>query len=175
MDDDLITIGKVLKPRGLKGELKVLSLTDFPSRFSELKEIILTSPDGYNISCKVKKGIRFQKGFALLSLEGYDTIEKAEGFRNWLVRIPQDKIKGLPEGHYYWVDLIGMKVYSDNGLFIGELIDIFPTGGNDVFVVKGRVKEHLIPATLEVVKDVDVANKRMTIHIIKGLIEEDEM
>lgn len=174
MTDDLITIGKALKPRGLKGELKVLSLTDFPSRFSELKEVILTSPDGCNIICKVK-GIRFQKGFVLLSLEGYDTIEKAEGFRNWLVRIPQDKIKGLLEGHYYWFDLLGMKVYSDNGLFIGELIDIFPTGSNDVFVVKGRVKEHLIPATLEVVKDVDVANKRMTIHIIKGLIEEDEM
>lgn len=174
MADDLITIGKVLKHRGLKGELKVLSLTDFSSRFSELKDVILTSPDGRNINCKVK-GIRLQKGFVLLSLEGCDTIEKAEGLKNWLVRIPQDKARRLPDGQYYWFDLLGMKVYSDSGLLIGDLIDIFATGSNDVFVVKGMVREHLVPATREVVKDVDVQNKRMTIHIIKGLLEEDEM
>lgn len=174
MSHDLITIGKVLKHRGLHGELKILPLTDFFERFLELKEVILVSPDDYDVICKIRK-VRYQKGIVLLSFEGCNTVEEAKRFINWLIKIPKEQIKPLPFGSYYWHDLIGMKVYSNAGLLIGELIDIFHTGSNDVFVVKGRDKEHLIPAIREVIKNVDIANKRMTIHIIKGLIEEDEM
>lgn len=174
MAHDLITIGKILKARGLHGELKVFPLTDFLERFKELKEVIVTSPDGNDIKCKVNS-VRYQKGCVFLSFEGCNTIDEAKKFINWSVRIPKELAKKLPSGRYYWSDLIGMTVHSDAGLLVGEIIDVLSTGSNDVFVIKGRKKELLIPATLEVVKDVDVKNKRMTIHIIKGLIGDDEM
>ncbi|MBI5042391.1 MAG: 16S rRNA processing protein RimM [Nitrospirae bacterium] len=174
MAQDLITIGKILKTRGIRGELKVLPLTDFLERFNELKEVILTSPDGNDVKYKIDS-VRYQKGFVLLSLEGCKTIDEAKRLINWSVRIPKELVRELTSNHYYWSDLIGMTVYSDAGFLVGEIIDVFSTGSNDVFVVKGKKKEFLIPATLEVVKDVDVKNKRMTIHIIKGLIGDDEM
>lgn len=174
MAQDLITIGKILKTRGVHGELKVLPLTDSLERFNELKEVIITSPDGNDVKCKINR-VRYQKGFALLSLEGCGSIDEANRFINWSVRIPKEQVRELSSNQYYWSDLIGMMVYSDAGLLVGEIIDVFSTGSNDVFVVKGKKKELLIPATLEVVKDVDVKNKRMTIHIIKGLIGDDEM
>ncbi len=174
MTRDLITIGKILKARGIHGELKVLPLTDFLERFSELKEVILASPDGNDVKCKIDS-VRYQKGFVLLCFEGCSTIDEAKRLINWYVRIPKELVRELPSNQYYWSDLIGMTVYSDTGLLVGEIIDVFSTGSNDVLVVKGRKKELLIPATLEVVKDVDVKNKRMAIHIIKGLIGDDEM
>ncbi|MBI5180150.1 MAG: 16S rRNA processing protein RimM [Nitrospirae bacterium] len=174
MAQDLITIGKILKARGIHGELKVLPLTDFLERFNELKDIILTSPDGNDVEYKVNS-VRYHKGCVLLRFEGCSTIDEAKRFINWSVRIPKEPARELPSGRYYWSDLIGMTVHSDAGLLVGEIIDVFSTGSNDVFVIKGRKKELLIPATIEVVKDVDVKNKRMTIHIIKGLIGDDEM
>lgn len=174
MAQDLITIGKILKARGIHGELKVLPLTDFLERFNELKDVILTSPDGNDVKCKVNS-VRYHKGCALLCFEGCSTIDEAKRLINWSVRIPKDLARELPSGRYYWSDLIGITVHSDAGFLVGEIIDVFSTGSNDVFVIKGRKKELLIPATLEIVKDVDVKNKRMTIHIIKGLIGDDEM
>lgn len=166
----LITIGKVIKPWGVKGEMKIELLTDFPERFKKLGRVSLVSPAGKEISCKVTS-VRYMNEAPLLVFEGYDTPEKAKALNNWLVKIPQEETVPLPEGSYYWFDLIGMEVFSEAGEKLGTISDIFETGSNDVYVMKRGRQEIYIPATREVIKQVDTGAKKMVIHLIDGLME----
>src|SRR3972149_1435164 len=127
----LITIGKVLKPWGVRGEVKVEPLTDFPERFTGLSQVYLTSPVGKQVPCTVKS-VRYAGKTPLLVIEGYDTPEK---------------VKPLSEGSYYWFELIGMDVRSEAGEKIGTITEVFQTGSNDVYVVKRGGTEVYIPAT----------------------------
>jgi len=166
----LITIGKVLKPWGVKGEMKIESLTDFPERFKERGRIFLISPAGKEFVCMVTS-VRYANGVPFLTLAGYDTPEKAKALNGWFVKIPQEEIVPLPEGSYYRFELIGMEVFSEEGDKLGTITDIFETGSNDVYVMKHGNTEVYIPATREVVKQVDVAAKKMVIHLMNGLME----
>jgi len=166
----LITIGKALKPFGVKGEMKIELMTDFPERFRGLSRVHLVSPSGREMDCEVKS-IRHSGKAPLMLFEGYDTPEKAKALNGWLLKIPEEEAVPLPEGTYYWFELIGMEVFTEGGEMLGTLVDIFETGSNDVYVVRQGVNEVYIPATQEVVKQVDRAAKRMVIHLLDGLME----
>ncbi len=166
----LITIGKALKPWGVKGEIKIQPITDFPERFKELTRVYLVSPKGKEITCPVKS-VRYSGSVPLLLLEGYDTPERAKALNGWLVKVPEEEAVPLPEGRYYWFELIGMEVFSEAGEKLGAIVDIFQTGGNDVYVMKRGGKEVYIPATQEIVKQVDRKAKKMVIHLMDGLME----
>jgi 16S rRNA processing protein RimM len=166
----LITIGKALKPWGVKGEVKVQSLTDFPERFKDLRRVFLVSPQGKEIVCAVES-VRSMGGMPLLLLAGYDSPEKAKAIANWLIKIPQEEAVPLPEGQYYWFELIGMVVLSEEGERLGEITDIFETGSNDVYVMKRGRREVYIPATKEIVKQIDRQARTMIIHLMEGLLE----
>ena len=166
----LITIGKVLKPHGVKGELKVEPLTDHPGRFKGLARVVLTSDGGTQRECTVK-AVRYSGRTPLLTLTSYDTPEKARELAGWLVQIPEEEAVPLPEGQYYWFELIGMEVESDTGERLGRIVDIFPTGSNDVYVMQSGSREVYLPATKEVIKQVDRKAKRMVIHVLEGLLD----
>jgi 16S rRNA processing protein RimM len=166
----LVTIGKVLKPWGVKGELKIESLTDFPERFRSLTRVFLTSPRGKQLSCPVA-GAQVRNGVPYLRFEGYDVPEKARELAGMLVQVPEEETVPLPEGSYYWYELIGMEVVSETGEALGVITDIFRTGSNDVYVVKRGRKEFSLPATREVIRQVDRKAKRMVIHVIEGLLD----
>ncbi len=166
----LITIGKVLKPWGVKGEVKVRPLTDFPARFLSLRRVYLVSPEGKEIACAVKSA-RDPGGNPLLLLEGYDSPEKSRAINNWLIKIPREEAMPLPEGQYYGFELVGMTVLSEGGERLGEITDIFETGSNDVYVMKRGTEEVYIPATKEIVKQVDRKARTMIIHLMEGLLE----
>jgi 16S rRNA processing protein RimM len=166
----LITIGKVLKPWGVKGEMKIEPLTDFPERFKELGRVSLVSPAGKEISCAVT-AVRYANGVPFLTFPGYDTPEKAKTLNGWFIKIPREEVVPLPEGSYYWFELIGMEVFSEEGEKLGTITDVFETGSNDVYVMKRGRKEIYLPATREVIKQVDMATKKMVIHLIDGLME----
>jgi len=166
----LITIGKVLKPWGVKGEMKIKPQTDDPERFKDLSRVILVSPSGKEISCKLK-AVRFVNTLPLLTFSGYDTPEKAKSLNGWLIKIMPEEAVPLPEGSYYRFEIIGMKVYSEEGNNLGTITDIFETGSNDVYVIKHGRKEVYIPAIREVVKQVDKNARKMVIHLMKGLME----
>lgn len=165
-----ITIGKVLKPWGVRGEVKVRPLTDFPERFRGLRRIYLAPPRGRETVCAVLS-VRFLGGQPLLLLEGFDSPEKSRAITDWLICVPREEAVPLPEGRYYWFELIGMTVRTEAGEKIGEIIDIFETGSNDVYVVKRGRKEIYLPATREIVKQVDRVSRTMTIHVVEGLLE----
>ncbi len=166
----LITIGKVLKPFGLKGEVKIEPLTDFPERFKGLGRVSLVSPAGKEVAGAVT-AVRYANGVPFLTFAGYDSPEKAKTLNGWFIKIPREEAVPLSEGSYYWFELIGMEVFSEAGDKLGTITDIFETGSNDVYVVKQGKKEIYIPATLEVVKQIDVAAKKMVIHLMDGLLE----
>lgn len=166
----LITIGKAVKPFGVKGEIKIEPLTDFPERFTGLSRVYLVSPGGKEIASEVRS-VRYAGGVPFLLLGGYDSPEKAKVLNGWLIKVPEEEAMPLPEGSYYWFELIGMEVVSESGESLGKIVDVFETGSNDVYVVKSGRKETYIPATKEIVKQVDRKAKRMVIHLVDGLME----
>jgi 16S rRNA processing protein RimM len=166
----LVTIGKAIKTFGVKGEMKIESLTDFPERFSNLNRVHLVSPAGREIVCEVQS-VRNAGGAIYLLFAGYDTPEKAMVLNGWLLKIPEAETVPLPDGSYYWFELIGMEAVSESGEKIGTIVDIFQTGSNDVYVLKKGRKEFYIPATKDVIRQVDKKARRMTIRVLEGLLE----
>lgn len=166
----LITIGKAVRPFGVKGEMKIEPMTDFPERFKGLRRVYLVSPAGKEISCEVRS-VRYAGDVPFLLFDGYDSPEKAKALNGWLIKIPEEETVHLPDGTYYWFELIGMEVLSESGEKLGKIVDIFETGSNDVYVIKRGRKETYIPATAEVIKQVDRKEKRMVIHLLDGLLE----
>jgi 16S rRNA processing protein RimM len=166
----LITIGKAVKPFGVKGEMKIDPMTDFLDRFKGLRRVYLVSPAGKEIVCTVQ-AVRYAGGAPYLLFEGYDSPEKARTLNGWFVKVPEEETVPLPEGTYYWFELIGMEVISEAGDNLGIIVDVFETGSNDVYVVKRGRKEFYVPATQEVIRQVDRTTKRMVIHLMDGLME----
>lgn len=166
----LITIGKAVKPFGVRGEIKIELMTDFPERFKHLNSVYLVSPAGKEIACEVKS-VRYAGGIPYLQFSGYDSPEAARALNGWFLKVPEEEAYPLPEGSYYWFELIGMEVVSESGETLGRIVDIFETGSNDVYVMKNGEKEIYLPATKEIVKQVDRTARRMVIHLVDGLLE----
>lgn len=166
----LVTIGKAIKTFGVKGEVKIEPMTDFPERFKNLHRVYLVSPAGKEIACEVQSA-RNAGGSIFLLFAGYDSPEKAKALNGWFIKIPETEAVTLPEGSCYWFELIGMEVVSESGETIGSIVDIFQTGSNDVYVLKKGRKEIYIPATKEVIRQVDKKSRRMTIRVLEGLLD----
>jgi len=166
---EYIEIGQIVNTNGLKGVVKVNPFTDDISKFEDLKYVYIQLKNELK---KVKiEQVRYNKNQVLLKLEGIDAIEEAEKYRNFYLKTEKESQEDLGEDTYYIVDLIGLDVYSDKNEYLGKIEDVFPTGSNDVYVVKDNLgKQILIPAIADVVKEVDLKNKKMTINLIPGLI-----
>ena len=165
---EYIEIGQIVNTNGLKGVVKVNPFTDDISKFEDLKFVYIQLKNELK---KVKiEQVRYNKNQVLLKLEGIDSIEEAEKYRNFYLKTEKESQEDLGEDTYYIVDLIGIDVYSDKNEYLGKIEDVFPTGSNDVYVVKDNLgKQILIPAIADVVKKVDLENKKMTINLIPGL------
>lgn len=166
----MITIGRIIKVWGLKGEVKVLPFTHDPKRFERLSSVLIISPEGKEQKIRIR-GVRYIKDNILLSLEGFKNDEEAKGLINHFIKIPRSDLEPLPEGEYYIFQMIGIEVSTDQGVHIGTLTDIFSTGSNDIYVVTEGDKEYLIPAIKDVVKEIDIERERMVIHPIEGLLD----
>src|SRR6266567_8562479 len=138
------TIGNIVAPFGLRGEVKVFLLSDVPDRFAQLEAVYL-APDYRRV---VIEGVRPFKGtMVLLKLRGIDDVTAAEPLRNVGVYIPLEELAQLPPDSYYQHDILGLQVLTLNGREIGPVSDILVTGANDVYVVTGASgRQFLIPA-----------------------------
>ena len=161
---DKFEIGKIVNTFGIKGEVKITPYTDNVQQFKKLKNIYV------NDTKMEIESAKFQKNTVILKLKGVDDMSSAEDLRGKLIKVDRST-KKLPEGTYYIVDLIGLGVYTDEGNLLGTLKDIYNTGANDIYTVETiDGKEILLPSIKEVIKDIDVENKKITVHILKGLI-----
>ena len=167
--EEYFEIGQIVNTSGLKGEIKIKPFTDDIKKFNNLKTIYVS------IKKELKEfeieHVRFSKNMVFIKLKGINTIEEAENYRNLYLKIKRDKDEKLEEGVYYVVDLIGCTVYTDDNQELGKLEDVFSTGSNDVYVVKDEMgKQVLLPAIKEVIKQVDIDNKKIIVHLLEGLI-----
>ncbi len=164
---DYIKVGKIVNTHGVKGYIKCIPLTDDLERFEEL-EYVYTEKD--NIKRTIDD-VWYQKGLVCLKLKDIDDMDKAESFKDTYISIVEDQLRVLPANSYYLFDLEGMDVYSNNGDYIGKISEIYQTGANDVYEVKNNKNSYLIPAIKDVVKSVNVQDKKMIINVIEGLLE----
>lgn len=160
---DLVTIGKIERPFGVRGEVYVRSLSDVPGRFEGLGEVTVARDGGPRDRMRVRR-CRPAKGGYLLHFEGISSPEEAARLRGALIKISPDPAQApVVPGQYYEFQLIGMVVQDESGEVLGRLEEIMETPGHHVFVVRGEGVEHLVPATKEVVRRVDVAAGTMTV------------
>ena len=161
-------IGQIVNTSGLKGIVKVNPFTDDVSRFEEIKKVFIEK--NKELTEYEIEEVRFHKNQVLIKFKNIDSIEEAEKFRNCYIKISRKDARKFPEDTYFIVDLIDTNVYLENNEYVGKIIDVFSTGSNDVYVIKREENtDLLIPAIKDVVKKVDIKNKKMIINLIKGL------
>lgn len=162
-------IGKITGIHGIRGTMRVFPTTEDPSRFERLKEIIVEIR-GKRETFHIQK-VAFHKQFVLLTVKEITDINVAELYKNGRILIPDAMAIPLGEDEYYNRDLYGLKVVTEEGEELGEITEIFPTGSNDVYVVKkdGKGKELLLPAIKDCIKNVDLENGVMTVKLLEGL------
>jgi 16S rRNA processing protein RimM len=166
-----LVIGRIVRPHGVRGEMRVEILTQLPERLTWLQEVYLArDPDEQAPDMAIVEKVRLHKGQALLQLEGVATREAAEGLRSMVLLIPLAEALPLDEDEYYFYQLEGLEVYTDEGTLLGVVREVLETGANEVFVVAGSRGELLLPNTLEVVQEIDLEAGRITVHIIPGLL-----
>lgn len=166
---EFLEIGQIVNTFGIKGMVKIKPFTDDINRFDDLEKIYIEKNNNkkeYEI-----EEVKYHKGMVLMKLKGVNTPEEAELLRNYYLKVKREDEPELEEGTYYIVDLIGLDVYSDDGKLLGKLDDIFNTGSNDIYVVKDELgKQILLPAISDVVKDINLEEKKIIVHILNGLI-----
>ncbi len=163
-------VGQIVNTFGIKGFIKIKPFTDEVSRFEELKEIYVEQKNKELKEVKIEK-ISYQKELVLLKLKGIDDLTQAEKLKGLYLKISRKNAKKLPKGTYFIADLIGMNVYSDEGKLLGKLDDVYSTGANDVYVVKNENGiQVLLPATQEVIKQIDLDNEKIIVHMLEGLV-----
>ncbi|PZX07959.1 16S rRNA processing protein RimM [Psychrobacillus insolitus] len=165
-------VGKIVNTHGIWGEIRVISSTDFPDeRFEVGSELALHKADGSKpITVKVASH-RKHKNFNLLTFEGYSLLKDVDGFRNAILKVSEKYLTDLEENEFYFHEIIGCTVESTDGDVIGEVTEILQTGANDVWTVKPKQgKTHYIPYIEDVVKSIDIKNKKITIEVLDGLL-----
>ncbi|RMG73627.1 MAG: 16S rRNA processing protein RimM [Nitrospirae bacterium] len=164
----MVVIGKILSSWGIKGEAKVLPLTFSNERFAEIESVYFY--EGQDFKRLTIEHFRVSGKYVILKFRELSTPEEVTRLKGKELFIEKEKSPPLPEGVYYHYQILGLKVYTEQGLYLGEITNIIETGSNDVYVVTGE-REVLIPAIDEVVKEIDLKKKRMTIHPMKGLLD----
>ncbi|MFT9496451.1 ribosome maturation factor RimM [Anaerosolibacter sp.] len=169
--DKLLKVGQIVNTQGIKGEVRVYPLTDYKERFEELEWVYMdTDTEKKYFIEKVK----YKSNLVILKFKGIDDINVAERFRDKYLTISKDNARALEEDTYLITDLIGLKVYTVEGEFIGTVKDVIQAAGNDVYEISSvntAGKSILIPAVGEFIKNVNLENDTMTVKVIEGLIE----
>jgi len=164
-------VGKVTRPHGIIGELKVQLAPEYAGALDGIRRIYLNDePQARRV-----RGMRGHQGTLLLRLDGIATRNDAEAWRGAIVSIRLEDLPRLKEGEYYSHQLVGLRVQRENGELIGTLSEVLGTGSNDVYVVKTAGGELLLPALESVVRSVNLEEGVMTVVVPDGLEAGDEM
>lgn len=168
--NDFLEVGQIVNSYGIKGFFKVVPFTDDITRFDDLETIYIEK--NKRLEEKEIEEVRYHKHLVLLKIKGIDDINDTEQYKNCILKIERKDAVKLPKDTYFITDMIGIEVYTeDNNEFLGNLVDIFPTGSNDIYVVKDELgKQILLPAIGEVIKDVNIKEKKMIVKLIPGLV-----
>lgn len=168
--EQFLRVGVISSTHGIRGEVKVYPTTDDPERFLDLDEVILDTGREHKIL--EIEGVKFFKNQVILKFKGYDNINDIEKYLKKDLLVDREHAVELGENENFIADLIDMEVVTDEGKGLGTLTDVIETGANDVYAVKTpEGKEILLPAIRDCILDVNVDEKRMTVHVMEGLLD----
>lgn len=165
-----LEIGQIVNTFGIKGMVKVKPFTENTrKRFDNLKKVYIQNKNErkeYEI-----EEVKYHKEMVLIKFKGIENPEDANLLRNYYLVIDRDEEEPLEEETYYIVDMIGLEVYTDEGKKIGIIDDVFNSGSSDIYVVKSELgKQILLPAIKDVIKNIDMEQRKIIVHLIPGLV-----
>lgn len=168
--DDMLQVGVITSTHGIRGQVKVFPTTDDPKRYDQLKEVILLA--GEEQRKLTIQQVSYFKQMVIVKFKEYNDINDVEKYRGGKLYVTREQAVPLEENEYFVADLVGLDVFCEDGTAFGTLVDVLPTGANDVYVVKmSDDKEVLLPAIQDCIRSVDVKNKKMIIHLMDGLLD----
>jgi 16S rRNA processing protein RimM len=165
---ELFVIGKIVKTSGLRGRLKVVSYLESQDALQSFEEVYMRQGKDTKGPFRLKN-ILVRKNNFLVDVEGVEDVDKAHAFLGCHMLISADKLKKLPEDEYYWRDITGLKVITEDGHVLGTITAVFPTGSNDVYVCSGGEREILLPGISDVVRKIDIKQGVMIVGLLDGL------
>ncbi len=170
MSPEFLTIGKIARPQGIRGEVIVNIETDFPSRFFESSDFLIRTKDGNSRTMKAEKA-RMHKGRVVIKFQNIDTMNEAESLRNAEILIPVENRNTEDEDFFYHFELTGMTVSNVSGRIIGKVKEVLINPGNDILVVQGKEGEILIPFRKEICIEVNRETGQIVAELPEGLEE----
>ena len=169
---DYLQVGKIVNTHGVKGEVKLLPLTDDISRFDDLERVFVES-DGTMTRYDIQS-VKYFKGMVIIKLAGIDDPETAAALKGCFALVDRENAVKLPEDTYFICDIIGCSVYDENGAYLGQVREVLQTGSNDVYEVRDETgREVLLPALKSVVRKVQPDLRRIDVVIPKGLLDDE--
>ncbi|MBL3647199.1 ribosome maturation factor RimM [Bacillus vallismortis] len=167
-------VGKIVNTHGIKGEVRVISKTDFAEERYKPGNTLYLFIDGRNEPVEVTVNThRLHKQFHLLQFKERQSMNEVEELKNAIIKVPEEDLGELNAGEFYFHEIIGCEVFTEDGQLIGKVKEILTPGANDVWVIgrKGK-KDALIPYIESVVKHIDVSEKKIEVELMEGLIDE---
>ncbi|MCV9887636.1 ribosome maturation factor RimM [Metabacillus halosaccharovorans] len=173
MAEKWFNVGKIVNTHGIRGEVRVISKTDFAEERYEPGNTLFIFKEGSTDPIEVIVDThRVHKNFDLLTFEGLHSIQDVEPFKGSLLKVSESQLSELEEGEYYFHEIIGCKMYSDSGEEIGTIREILATGANDVWVIQRKAgKDLLVPYIDEIVKEINIDEKKIVITPMEGLLD----
>ncbi|WP_026692517.1 ribosome maturation factor RimM [Peribacillus kribbensis] len=171
--DKWFNVGKIVNTHGIRGEVRVISKTDFSEeRYKKGNKLYFFAEKSTEPVELAIKSHRKHKNFDLLTFEGYDNVNQVEKLKGGLLKVSDSQLHELEEGEYYYHEIIGCMVVTLEGEEIGTIREVLAPGANDVWVVKGkRGKEILIPYIEDIVKEINIVDKQIKILPMEGLLD----
>jgi 16S rRNA processing protein RimM len=165
---ELLEIGRIIRSHGLAGRMKVLSYLESQDVLDNLAEV--------SVGRRVQETVTFPldsvqagRGCFILKLRGIEDKDAASRLVGLSIWMPMEKLEKLSDGEYYWREIIGLGVVTEEGRSLGRIESVFPTGSNDVYVCRGNEKEILLPAINDVIRKIDMDRRMMVVRLLKGL------
>ncbi len=169
MKQEYFEVGQIVNTFGIKGQVKVKPFTDDLERFEELKSVLVEK--GKELIEMQIEEVKYQQTVVLLKLKGIEDMNMAEKLKGCYLKIKREDARKLPNDTYFIADLIGLNVYTEDGILLGKVDDIYNNKSNDIYVIKDELgKQILLPAIKDVIKHIDIENEKITVHLLNGLI-----
>ncbi len=171
---DWIPVGNFTRTHGLKGELKFRPYVTDREILQSMRHARIVD-DEEKESDHLLERVRNQGAKWIIKIKGCNSIEDAEAYIGHTVQVALSDFPALPEGEYYWFEIIGLKVFDDTGQYHGSITRIIATGSNDVYVVEEGKRELLLPMIDSVVQEINLEERKLVFHPVEGLLEDDSL
>ncbi|ENH98262.1 16S rRNA-processing protein RimM [Gracilibacillus halophilus YIM-C55.5] len=171
MSEEFLNVGKITNTHGIKGEVKVIRITDFDERFEPGAKLWLGEEKQSEYVPVTVAHHRLHKQFDLLQFKEFRTINEVEPFKGAMIKVNKDELPSLAENEFYYYQIIGCSVYTLDNNYVGEIKEILSPGANDVWVVTDQENEYYIPYIADIVKKIDVTQQLIWIEPMEGLFD----